>query len=78
MMVTGDNKITARAIAEDCNILDKHNDNTSRVMEGPDFWNIIGGVVCKNCKENNLKDWKNCDCVDKVDTILNGEEFDKI
>lgn len=32
-MVTGDNKLTAAAIAKECNIIDK-NDNKSIVMEG--------------------------------------------
>jgi Ca2+-transporting ATPase len=35
-MVTGDNKITARAIAQDCGILTPH----SIVMEGPEFRNL--------------------------------------
>lgn len=92
-MVTGDNKITARAIAKECNILDEHDDDPSKVMEGPEFLKIIGGVVCKNCKDNKAKGYKNCDCVKnadelkkpenkgkqiKIDTLLNGEEFDKI
>lgn len=34
-MVTGDNKITAKAIARECGIL--INEETSLVMEGPDF-----------------------------------------
>lgn len=45
-MVTGDNLITARAIANDCEILDEEN---NLVMEGPDFYKKIGGVVCANC-----------------------------
>ena len=47
-MVTGDNKITARAIAKECGIL--IDENKSLVLEGPDFVNRIGGVVCKWCK----------------------------
>jgi len=92
-MVTGDNKVTARAIAKEVNILEENDEDLSKVMEGPDFLKIIGGVVCKNCKDNKSKGWENCDCVKnsdelkkpenkgkqiKVDTILNGEEFDKI
>jgi Ca2+ transporting ATPase len=65
----------------------------SKVIEGPEFMELIGGVVCKNCKEDKSKRWEDCDCVKKseelkkpenkgkkvrVDTILNGEEFDKI
>jgi len=53
-MVTGDNIITARAIARDVGII-KDGDN-SLVMEGVDFINLIGGVVCKKCRT------KTCNC----------------
>lgn len=65
-MITGDNKITARAIAKECNILDEHDDDPSKVMEGPEFMKRIGGVV------KNEKDPK------QRETIQNAEEFDKI
>jgi Ca2+ transporting ATPase len=50
-MVTGDNMITARAIAKNCNILE--GDSPNRVMEGVAFLDKIGGVIkiCKDCKE---------------------------
>lgn len=48
-MVTGDNKSTARAIAKECGIIEI-GDTNSLVMEGPDFINAIGGVVCKKCR----------------------------
>ena len=48
-MVTGDNKETARAIAVNCGII-KEGDENALVMEGPEFVNEIGGIVCKNCK----------------------------
>ena len=48
-MVTGDNIITARAIAREVGIIDPKNQN-SLVMEGVDFVNKIGGVVCKTCQ----------------------------
>ena len=35
-MVTGDNKLTARAIAKECNII-VAGDSNSLVMEGPEF-----------------------------------------
>ena len=57
-MVTGDNKLTAKAIAYECDILSS---NDSLVLEGSEFINIIGGVVCKTCRT------KECDCLrDKV------------
>jgi Ca2+ transporting ATPase len=54
-MVTGDNLITARAIARDVGII-KEGDG-SIIMEGITFSKLIGGVVCKNCRT------KICDCV---------------
>lgn len=53
-------------------------------MEGTEFNKIVGGVICKKCKTAI------CDCpitaADaqerkieiRVDTVANGEEFDKI
>ena len=46
-MVTGDNKVTAKAIAIECGIL--IDELTSLVLEGPEFIDLIGGVVCKSC-----------------------------
>ena len=53
-MVTGDNAVMAKAIGKECNIF-QSNDKTI-VLEGSDFINRIGGVVCKNCNTNV------CDC----------------
>lgn len=55
-MVTGDNKVTARAIAEEINLINDNNREKAIVMEGPEFYKKIGGVVCKNCSEE-------CTCV---------------
>jgi P-type Ca2+ transporter type 2B len=52
-MVTGDNKDTARAIAKDCQIIMNDDDI---VMEGPEFIERTGGVVCKRCQTFK------CDC----------------
>jgi len=86
-MVTGDNKITARAIAKEVNIINDKNEHTALVLEGPEFLRKIGGVICGNCRD------KQCDCVknekelDKPEnkgksivkhTIKYQEEFDKI
>lgn len=57
-MVTGDNKITARAIAYSVGIINSQNESRALVMEGPEFLRKIGGVVCNNCK-----DIQKCDCV---------------
>ena len=37
-MVTGDNKVTARAIAEEINLINDKNREKAIVMEGPDFY----------------------------------------
>lgn len=82
-MVTGDNLLTARAIAKECGIITPDNTD-SLVMNGLDFINAVGGVVCSNCRVAM------CDCPTdsetakekkipmRKDTIKNGEEFDKI
>jgi len=82
-MVTGDNKLTARAIALECGIIDPENEE-SIVLTGPEFIELTGGIICKECRT------KECDCPrDKVqakrvkrpvrvDTIANQEAFDKV
>ncbi len=87
-MVTGDNKITARAIAREINLITKDNNNSALVMEGPEFLRKVGGVICANCRDK-----EKCDCVKnsrelekpenkgklvRKDTIKNKAEFDKI
>jgi len=80
-MVTGDNIVTARAIAKDVGIVEEGKDFLA--MEGPDFIKLVGGVICKKCRTitcpcptmtKNIKDGEEL----RVDTIANGEEFDKI
>jgi len=79
-MVTGDNKITAKAIAIECNIF-KPNDI---VMEGQDFIKEVGGIVCKHCKTEicecarDKKTAKEKGTKVRIDTVANGEQFDKI
>ena len=71
-MVTGDNKITARAIAKECNIIDKNepdDDSNGRVMEGPEFYRLIGGVQKNESQKKGDP---------PVETIANKENFDKI
>ena len=87
-MVTGDNKVTARAIAEEINIIGENEKQTALVMEGPEFLEKIGGIVCANCTSK-----LECDCVNneqlldkpenkgkkiRNDTIKNKEAFKKI
>ena len=57
-MVTGDNKLTALAISKECGIIDKDKQlDDDAVMEGPEFYNRCGGLICKNCKTKPP-----CDC----------------
>jgi len=50
-MVTGDNKITAMAIARECNILTEEQAKLKdSVLEGPEFYEKMGGLYCKVCK----------------------------
>lgn len=57
-MVTGDNKITAWAIAYSVGIINNKNESWALVLEGPEFLKRIGGVICDHCKE-----LPQCDCV---------------
>lgn len=71
-MVTGDNKITARAIAKECNIIspeEPDDDDNGRVMEGPDFYNLIGGVDSQPAAKKGEP---------PVEKIKNGLAFDRI
>ena len=82
-MVTGDNKLTAKAIALDCGIIDP-NDENSLVMEGSEFIAAVGGVVCRKCRTKECECARDLDTAKKekrdlrVDTILNGDEFNRI
>jgi len=49
-MITGDNRLTAVAVARNCQILDNEIDFDDAVMEGKQFMSLIGGVVCKRCR----------------------------
>lgn len=87
-MVTGDNKITAFAIAKEIGIITEANEKTAIVMEGPEFLRQIGGLVCDNCRDK-----EKCDCAKnekdlekeenkgkkiRKDAIKNKEVFDSI
>lgn len=82
-MVTGDNIITAKAIAKEVGIIEKNN-KFSLVMEGVDFISRIGGVVCKHCQTELCECERDAALAEKngknlrIDTIKNMEEFEKI
>jgi Ca2+ transporting ATPase len=81
-MVTGDNLVTAKAIAKEIGLMKEGSNYIA--MEGPDFSKQVGGIVCKNCRTEK------CDCPVsrekaeeqkreiRVDTVANAEEFDKL
>lgn len=68
-MVTGDNKITAMAIAKECNIIDeKFGITGDSVLEGPEFYERMGGLICKTCKKDSPC---HCDPKDVVEGVKN-------
>ena len=73
-MVTGDNKITAEAIAKEIGIINNTNKHEKLVMEGPEFLRLIGGVVCDNCRH-----LQTCECVkNQTEADKPGNEGKKI
>ena len=58
-MVTGDNKVTAMAIARECGIINDETELTSdSVLEGKEFFDRMEGLWCKTCKKGIPKDCK--------------------
>lgn len=72
-MVTGDNKTTALAIAKDCGIISR--DHEDAVMEGRDFYNRVGGLICENC---NCDSPCGCSPANVKEVVKNKQEFIKI
>ena len=75
-MVTGDNLITAKAIAKECGILSEELLlKPDSVMEGPEFYRRMGGLICRNCKVMSP-----CECSKKdvKEGVLNLEAFKAI
>ena len=72
-MLTTDNLTTATPLARECGIIDP-DDSSSLVLEGPEFMERIGGVVCKLCRTGA------CGCPQRIrtETIANAIEFDRI
>nr|PIL98382.1 plasma membrane-type Ca(2+)-ATPase A1 PMCAA1 [Toxoplasma gondii COUG] len=81
-MVTGDNIITAKAIAKRCEIF--HEESGGLAMLGPDFTRAIGGVVCQTCQTEVCAcatDAKTAEEQNKplrVDVVRDLDAFDKI
>lgn len=52
-MVTGDNIITAQAIAVLCNIIKQEEIGNPKIaIEGKEFFTMTGGLFCKNCDQD--------------------------
>jgi Ca2+ transporting ATPase len=66
-MVTGDNRVTALAIAKECNIMNESLEKIEdSVMEGKAFFDRLGGLICKTCKEESPCHCKPEDVVEGV------------
>ena len=80
-MVTGDNIITAKAIAREIGLLTK---SDQLALEGTEFNELVGGIVCKKCRTSicgcptTAKQAEERKTEIRVDTVANGEAFDKI
>ena len=74
-MVTGDNIITAMAIAEKCNIvLPSEMEDPQVSMGGPEFYEAMGGLICLTCKKACPKDCR-CKTEDRRERIKNLAAF---
>ncbi len=75
-MVTGDNKITAMAIAKECGIIQGDMEfQNDCVLEGPEFYERMGGLICKNCKTVPPCE---CDAKHKNEGVKNFNAFKSI
>ena len=74
-MVTGDNIVTAEAIAEKCGIITKQEIGDDQVcMEGPEFYTAMGGLICKTCGKESPNDCE-CDAQKREERVRNFAKF---
>jgi Ca2+ transporting ATPase len=75
-MVTGDNGITAKAIAKECKILtEKQAEHPYACLEGPVFYDMIQGLICKTCKQDSPC---NCEPKDVKEAVKNLKVFKEV
>lgn len=78
-MVTGDNIVTATAIAKECKIIEEDKFLNGKkeyvIMEGPEFFKLVGGLICITCGMKSP-----CDCKpSKVnEKVVNAKVFAEI
>jgi len=52
-MITGDNIVTAKAIAEKCGLITEGEKEVEGMcIEGPEFYDKMGGLFCLTCKKD--------------------------
>lgn len=74
-MVTGDNIVTAKAIAEKCKIITASQMEEDKFcIEGPEFYNLMGGLICTTCKKQSPNE---CECAteDRKERVANIDLF---
>ena len=52
-MTTGDNLSSARAVAQECGIIDPNLENENSCLDGEHFFKIIKGIICSKCKSES-------------------------
>lgn len=74
-MVTGDNIVTAMAIACQCNIITESEIGNDLVcLEGPVFFNQVGGLICRTCNKRLPLDCA-CKAEDRKEEVYDNKRF---
>jgi len=74
-MITGDNIVTAKAIAEKCKIISAHEMEEDKVcIQGPEFYELMGGLICTNCKKSCPTECE-CETHERKERVRNMDLF---